>query len=103
VPYRDVNNCILDAYEWLNGSLVVPIRDFTNIDYLLLTNDQSGSPTKRFEDKLCGAFWRVSLAFWLTGGYFNILSYNCQRKTNKKALFLATFFQMRCWLLFSEE
>jgi len=28
VPYRHVNNWILDTYEWLNGSLV----DIVNLD-----------------------------------------------------------------------
>jgi hypothetical protein len=35
----------------------------------------------------CGRF---ILAFWLTSGYFNVLSNNVNKKTAKKALFLAT-------------
>jgi len=30
------------------------------------------------------------LAFWLTYGYFNIFTNNVNKKTTKKALFLAT-------------
>jgi len=92
VPYRHVNNWILDAYEWLNGSLVVPLRGF----YLaprLFTNDD---------------FWRVSadtktfgspLNLAPTGGlclpagkHRRIITYfqiKVERK-DKKALFLAT-------------
>jgi len=36
------------------------------------------------------AYWRFMLAFWQTYGYFNVFSNNVNKKTNKKALFLAT-------------
>jgi len=35
------------------------------------------------------ACWRFMLACWLTYGYFNAFSNNVNKKTNKKALFLA--------------
>ena len=36
------------------------------------------------------AYWRIVLACWPTIVYFNVFTNNVNKKTNKKALFLAT-------------
>ena len=85
MPYRHVNNWILDAYEWLNGSLVVPLRGF----YLaprLFTNDDFWRVSA--DTKTCGSPLNLAPA----GKHTRIITYfqaKVERK-DKKALFLAT-------------